>query len=80
MTDPAVMAAALFESRIMTHPFLDGYKRVACFATDVLLRLNGYRLKVDDNQAHRFLIGLLENSQCNFEQLLPWIHKIEVSG
>lgn len=73
--DLAEMAAALFESLIMNHPFIDGNKRVAFFATDVFLRMNGYRLKVDANKAHRFLIGLLENNRCNFDQLLPWIRE-----
>jgi len=73
--DLAEMAAALFESLIMNHPFIDGNKRVAFFATDVFLRLNGYKLKVDAIEAHRFLIGLLENNRCTFDQLLPWIRK-----
>ncbi len=73
--DLAEMAAALFESLIMNHPFVDGNKRVAFFATDVFLRMNGYKLKVDAKNAHRFLIGLLENNSCNFDQLLPWIRK-----
>jgi death on curing protein len=73
--DLAEMAAALFESLIMNHSFVDGNKRVAFFATDVFLRLNGYRLRIDANQAHRFLIDLLENNQCNFTQLLPWIRE-----
>jgi death-on-curing protein len=71
--DLAEMAAALFESLIMNHPFVDGNKRVAFFSTDVFLRLNGYKLQVDAHEAHRFLIGLLDNKQCNFEKLLPWI-------
>ncbi len=73
--DLAEMAAALFESLIMNHPFVDGNKRVAFFATDVFLRLNGYKLKVDAKKAHRFLIGLLENDRCTFDELLPWIRK-----
>jgi death-on-curing protein len=73
--DLAEMAAALFESLIMNHPFIDGNKRVAFFATDVFLRLNGYKLQVDANKAHPFLIGLLENNRCNFEELLPWIRE-----
>lgn len=73
--DLAEMAAALFESLIMNHPFIDGNKRVAFFATDVFLRLNGYKLKVEADQAHRFLIGLLDNHQCDFERLLPWIRE-----
>jgi death-on-curing protein len=54
------MAAALFESLIVNHPFVDGKKRVAFFTTDVFLCLNGCNLHVDANQAHRFLIRLLE--------------------
>ncbi len=73
--DLAGMAAALFESLIMNHPFIDGNKRVAFFATDVFLRLNGYRLKVDAQKAHRFLIGLLEKECCTFDELLPWIRE-----
>ncbi|MGD8642760.1 MAG: type II toxin-antitoxin system death-on-curing family toxin [Chromatiales bacterium] len=78
--DLAQMAAALFESLIMNHPFVDGNKRVAFFATDVFLRLNGYKLNVDAKKAHRFLIGLLENDCCTFDRLLPWIrkHAIEI--
>ena len=73
--DLAEMAAALFESLIMNHPFIDGNKRVAFFATDVFLRLNGYKLMVDAHEAHRFLIGLLEHNRCDFDQLLPWIRE-----
>jgi death-on-curing protein len=68
--DLAEMAAALFESLIMNHPFVDGNKRVAFFATDVFLRLNGYQLKVDAKRAHTFLIGLLERDCCTFDKLI----------
>lgn len=73
--DLAEMAAALFESLIMNHPFIDGNKRVAFFATDVFLRLNGWKLKVQAKVAHKFLIGLLERNECDFAHLLPWIRK-----
>ncbi len=71
--DLAEMATALFESLIMNHPFVDGNKRVAFFASDVFLRLNGWKLQVDPDEAHDFLIGLLERGECDFEHLLPWI-------
>lgn len=73
--DLVEMSAALFESLIMNHPFVDGNKRVAFFATDVFLRLNGYKLEVSANEAHPFLIGLLEEGECNYENLLPWIRR-----
>ncbi len=73
--DLAEMAAALFESLLMNHPFVDGNKRVAFFATDVFLRLNGWWLKVDGRRAHRFLVGLLERNEADYEHLRPWIHR-----
>ena len=76
--DLAEMGAALFESLIMNHPFVDGNKRVAFFATDVFFRLNGYKLEVVAAEAHPFLIGLLEKGECNFENLLRWIRHLSL--
>jgi len=73
--DLVEMGAALFESLIMNHPFVDGNKRIAFFATDVFLRLNGFKLEVSASEAHPFLIGLLEAGECNFDNLLPWIRR-----
>jgi len=73
--DIAEMAAAMFESLLMNHPFVDGNKRVAFFATDVFLRLNGWKLRVEADPAHAFLIGLLERQECGFDRLLPWIRE-----
>ena len=73
--DLAEMAAALFESLIINHPFVAGNNRVAFFATDVFLRLNGHSLDVDDEKAHAFLTRLLESHSCDFEHLLPWIRQ-----
>ncbi len=73
--DLAEMGSALFESLIMNHPFVDGNKRVAFFATDVFFRLNGYQLQVATHEAHSFLIGLLEAGDCSYDNLLPWIRR-----
>jgi death-on-curing protein len=73
--DLAGMATALCESLLMNHPCLDGNKRVAFFATDVFLRLNGWFLDVDPEPAHRFIVGLLETNQCDFDHLLPWVRR-----
>lgn len=74
-TDLAEMAAALFESLVMNHPFVDGNKRIAFFATDVFLRLNGWKLAVDPREAHSFLIDLLESRRCDKPHLLGWIRE-----
>lgn len=71
--DLAEMAAALFESLVMNRPFVGGNKRVAFLATDVFLRLNGWRLVVDADEADAFVIGLLEDGRCDLAHLLPWI-------
>jgi death-on-curing protein len=67
------MAAALFESLLINHPFVDGNKRVAFFATDVFLRLNGWKISVDAQAAHSFLMERFQSGTCDFEHLLPWI-------
>jgi len=73
--DLAEMAAALFESLLMNHPFVDGNKRAAFFTCDIFLRLNGWKLDVEAEDAHSFLIGLLERGECDFQRLLPWIRR-----
>ena len=73
--DVAEMAAALFESLLMNRAFVDGNKRVAFFATDVFLRMNGWKLDVDDAAAHAFLINLLETREATYDRLLPWIRE-----
>jgi len=69
------MAAAMFESLIQNHPFVDGNKRVAFFATDVFLRLNGYKFHVEAKAAHQFLMNLFETSSCDLEHLRPWVRE-----
>jgi death-on-curing protein len=73
--DIVQMAAALFESLLMNHPFVDGNKRAAFFMTDIFLRLNGYHLKVEAKSAHAFIVGLLEMNQVDFAVLQEWIGK-----
>ncbi len=73
--DLAEMGAALFESLILNHPFIDSNKRIAFFGTDVFFRLNGYKMEVVAFEAHSFLIGLLDNRECNYDNLLPWIKR-----
>ena len=69
------MAAALFESLLMNHPFVDGNKRAAFFMTDIFLRLNGHRLKVEPENAHQFIIGILERGEETFPSLQKWLQE-----
>jgi death-on-curing protein len=67
------MAAAMFESLLINHAFVDGNKRVAFFATDVFLRLNGWKLVLTADEGEQFIVGILEANDRSFEKILKWI-------
>jgi len=69
------MAAAMFESLINNHPFVDGNKRVAFFSTDVFLRINGFKLSVLPDEAYSFLMKLFDTGSCELKNLEPWIRE-----
>jgi len=73
--DLAHMSAALFESLISNHAFVDGNKRAAFFICDIFLRLNGWKLAVEADAAYTFIVGSLEKGTCDFDHLLPWIQQ-----
>lgn len=74
-TDLAQMSAALFESLISNHAFVDGNKRAAYFMSDIFLRLNGWKLSVNSNAGYTFIVGSLEDGLCDYDHLLPWIQE-----
>lgn len=68
-------AAALLESLLQNHPFLDGNKRTAVTATAVFLVLNGYQLSMDDIETYNWLIELLEKQQLTKANLESWLRQ-----
>ena len=74
-TDVVQEAAALWESLSQNHPFVDGNKRVAVTVTAAFLRVNGYRLEFDDDEAFSFLISLYETGRVRFEELDKWLRQ-----
>ncbi|GIU92362.1 MAG: death-on-curing protein [Acidimicrobiia bacterium] len=71
--DPIAEAAALFESLIQLHPFIDGNKRTALAAADVHLRLHGLELGGDSMEHHRFIIGSMEAGALNWQTIDAWL-------
>lgn len=65
-------AAALFESLILNHPFVDGNKRVAFAAADVFLRLNGRVALFDDDETYEFIIGWLSTRSRTLDSIDEW--------
>jgi death-on-curing protein len=69
-------AAALLESLVQNHPFVDGNKRVAFAVIDVFLRINGYAISADSKSIYDHIIQLLEARTFDMEHLVPWLQKI----
>jgi|SRR5215207_7163422 len=69
-------AAALLESLVQNHPFVDGNKRVAFAVVDVFLRINGHTLSADSKAIYRYLMQLFEDQHFDMEHLVPWLQEI----
>jgi death-on-curing protein len=66
-------AAALCESLLQNHPFLDGNKRAAVVATAVFLRWNGFRLEFVDREMYDWLMNLYSAGRVTKQSLGAWI-------
>lgn len=69
-------AAALLESLAINHPFIDGNKRVAFAATDVFLRINGYRFISSSQQIYTSMIKFFDTGTFKMATLEPWLREI----
>lgn len=69
-------AAALLESLIQNHPFVDGNKRVAFAVTDVFLRINGYQITGDSQAIYAALMKFFADQAFDMEHLVPWLESI----
>ncbi|MDE2811209.1 MAG: type II toxin-antitoxin system death-on-curing family toxin [Gemmatimonadota bacterium] len=68
-------AAALMESLANNHAFVDGNKRVAFFATDTFLRMNGHFINCDNDEAYAFFMQMFEASSFRFTELNSWLEE-----
>jgi death on curing protein len=69
-------AAALLESLVQSHPFVDGNKLVAFAVVDVFLRINGYTIAADSALIYEHVIKLFEERTIDMEHLVPWLQSI----
>jgi death on curing protein len=69
-------AAALCESLVQNHPFVDGNKRVAFAVLDVFLRINGRRISASSDSIYRHVMKLLREGTFDMEHLVPWLEEI----
>ena len=78
--DIVAEAAALLESLAINHPFVDGNKRIAFAATDVFLRINGWRLRRPPLQIHTEMIHMFEAGTFDITHLEPWLRGFAVTA
>jgi death-on-curing protein len=69
-------AAALLESLVQNHPFVDGNKRVAFAVVDVFLRINGYSIVASSKGIYRQLMQLFEQKAFDMEHLVPRLQRM----
>jgi death-on-curing protein len=66
-------SAAIMESLAMNHPFVDGNKRMAFFVTDIFLRINGFLIEVESQDAYHFIIENLTKGTFKFDEIKNWL-------
>jgi death on curing protein len=72
-------AAALLESLVQNHPFIDGNKRVAFAVVDVFLRINGFSITADSDAIYAFMMKLFDSKTFDLEHWVPWLQKNAVA-
>ena len=71
--DIVAEAAALLESLVMNHPFVDGNKRIGFAAADVFLRINGWRLQRAPARIHAEMMQMFSAGTFDIAHLDPWL-------
>lgn len=64
--------AALLQSLLKNHPFIDGNKRTALTSAGLFLKINGWRLKNTHNEEVEFAVKV-DNYNLTLEQISKWL-------
>lgn len=71
---PTEKAAAIFESLIINHPFVDGNKRTAFIMLKLMLNLYGYDVMAFDNEKYKMTIAA-SSGEIRFDEIRLWIEE-----
>lgn len=71
---PEEKAAAIIESIINNHPFLDGNKRTGYALMRLILVMNGKDIEAGEDEKYDFVIKIA-SGKLDFEQILSWIRE-----
>lgn len=66
--------AALLQSLLKNHPFVDGNKRTAITSAGVFLKMNGYRLTNTHKEEVKFTLRV-DNERLLLEEIASWLKK-----
>ncbi|HZW79594.1 MAG TPA: type II toxin-antitoxin system death-on-curing family toxin [Candidatus Deferrimicrobiaceae bacterium] len=66
-------AAALLESLVNNHAFIDGNKRVGFAAAHTFLMVNGFDLDISSGAAFQFMMKAIADGKFRFALLREWI-------
>ncbi len=70
--DPVDKAAAIFESIVSNHPFVDGNKRTAYVLLRLILKRNQLDINVDQDVKYDFVIKAAKG-ELTFDKIREWI-------
>jgi death-on-curing protein len=75
-------AAAMMESLVNNHAFIDGNKRVGFAAVHTFLLVNGFDFNVSTKAAYEFMIETMEQGKFRFPLIYEWIaaHLVPLLG
>lgn len=76
--DIFLKTGALMDSLVRNHPFVDGNKRTAIAAAALFLRMNGYRLVVENNEMVQFTLACAQ-SQHSLDEITEWFRQHSIS-
>ena len=72
-------AAALMQSLIQNHPFVDGNKRTALAATGIFLELNGHTLTAGNEEALEFT-RQVTRGRITLQEMAGWLEAHSQTG
>ena len=68
-------AAALLQSLISNHCFVDGNKRIAVMTALVFLNMNGVKIDFDPNEAEAFIIERVIKKKAELAEIATWLEQ-----
>lgn len=74
-------AAALLQSLLKNHPFVDGNKRTALTSAGIFLKMNGLNLKNYHEEEVEFAVSV-DNKHLSVEEITKWLkdHSVDTKG